>query len=108
MTVSLEIVVKGDGRNFPKSGQTVSVHYTGYLPDGKTFDSSRWRNKPFKFRLDRDEVVSGWDEGVMQMSLGERANVTMTPDSAYGKHGLPGLIKGNTTITFDIELLGFN
>lgn len=78
------------------------------LANGKEFDSSRWRNRPFKFRLGVGEVVKGWDDGVSQMSLGERANVTMTPDAAYGKTGLPGLIKPNTTITFDIELLGFN
>ncbi|KAL9648037.1 hypothetical protein ABK040_012091 [Willaertia magna] len=79
MGVTLEIIVKGDGKNLPKPGQTVTVHYTGYIAsdlsgeEGIEFDSSRKRGKPFKFRLGVGEVVKGWDEGVGQMSLGERA-----------------------------------
>eukprot|EP01027_Heterolobosea_sp_BB2_P013283 GEZU01019161.1.p1 GENE.GEZU01019161.1~~GEZU01019161.1.p1 ORF type:complete len:109 (-),score=14.29 GEZU01019161.1:188-514(-) len=108
MGVSLEIIVAGDGKNFPKNGQTVSVHYTGFLKDGTEFDSSRKRNRPFKFRIGVGEVIQGWNEGVSQMSLGERAKITMTPDVAYGEKGFPGLIPPNSTIVFDVELLGFS
>nr|CAG4717430.1 unnamed protein product [Naegleria fowleri] len=113
MGVSLEIIVKGDGKNVPKPGQTVCVHYTGYIAsdnssdDGEEFDSSRKRGKPFKFRLGVGEVIKGWDEGVGQMSLGERAKVRMPPDVAYGENGFPGLIPPHKTIVFDVELLEF-
>jgi len=74
----------------------------------KEFDSSRKRNRPFKFRLGVGEVIKGWDEGVAQMSLGERAKITMSSDVAYGGKGFLGLIPPETTITFDVELLGFS
>eukprot|EP00996_Jenningsia_fusiforme_P004522 NODE_5354_length_686_cov_29.739403_g4980_i0.p1 GENE.NODE_5354_length_686_cov_29.739403_g4980_i0~~NODE_5354_length_686_cov_29.739403_g4980_i0.p1 ORF type:complete len:109 (-),score=19.26 NODE_5354_length_686_cov_29.739403_g4980_i0:221-547(-) len=108
MVVSLEKIIEGDGKTYPKKGQIVSVHYVGMLPDGSEFDSTRKRGRPFKFRLASGEVVKGWDEGVSQMSLGERAKITMSPDSAYGAKGFPGLIPSETSIVFDVELLGFN
>lgn len=109
MGVSLEKIIEGDGKTYPKKGQIVSVHYVGMLAtDGVEFDSTRKRGKPFKFRLWSGEVIKGWDEGVSQMSLGERAKITMSPDSAYGPKGFPGLIPSETTIVFDVELLGFS
>ena len=81
-----------EGVNFPKKGDRVTVHYTGYLQvhGGKKFDSSVDRNKPFVFNLGKGEVIRGWDEGVAKMSIGERANLTCTP----GKFGnlLPELV----------------
>eukprot|EP00761_Pharyngomonas_kirbyi_P008711 gb/GECH01008723.1/.p1 GENE.gb/GECH01008723.1/~~gb/GECH01008723.1/.p1 ORF type:complete len:111 (+),score=27.68 gb/GECH01008723.1/:1-333(+) len=106
--VSLEIIIAGDGKNFPQTGQTVSVHYTGYLENGKEWDSSRKRGRPFKFRLGVGEVITGWDEGVSQMSRGERARITVPPDLAYGSKGFPGLIPPDSTIILDVELLGFS
>nr|5I7Q_A Chain A, Peptidyl-prolyl cis-trans isomerase FKBP1A,FKBP-type 16 kDa peptidyl-prolyl cis-trans isomerase,Peptidyl-prolyl cis-trans isomerase FKBP1A [synthetic construct] len=82
--VQVETISPGDGRTFPKRGQTAVVHYTGMLEDGKKFDSSRDRNKPFKFMLGKQEVIRGWEEGVAQMSVGQRAKLTISPDYAYG------------------------
>ncbi|PWA27434.1 hypothetical protein CCH79_00000186 [Gambusia affinis] len=77
----------------------------GMLQNGKKFDSSRDRNKPFKFKIGRMEVIKGWEEGVAQMSLGQRAKLTCTPDMAYGATGHPGVIPPNATLIFDVELL---
>ncbi|KAG2467701.1 MFS2B protein, partial [Polypterus senegalus] len=75
------------------------------LQNGKKFDSSRDRNKPFKFKIGRQEVIKGWEEGVAQMSLGQRAKLTCSPDVAYGSTGHPGVIPPNATLIFDVELL---
>ncbi|XP_030770070.1 peptidyl-prolyl cis-trans isomerase FKBP1A isoform X2 [Rhinopithecus roxellana] len=72
MGVQVETISPGDGRTFPKRGQTCVVHYTGMLEDGKKFDSSRDRNKPFKFMLGKQEVIRGWEEGVAQLLRGAR------------------------------------
>jgi len=105
MGVTVETISAGDGRTFPKSGQTVVVHYTGTFTDGKKFDSSRDRDDAFKFRIGQGEVIKGWDEGVAQMSIGQRAKLTCSPDYAYGARGHPGVIPPNATLIFDVELL---
>ncbi|XP_029532248.1 peptidyl-prolyl cis-trans isomerase FKBP1B-like isoform X2 [Oncorhynchus nerka] len=69
MGVEIEIISPGDARTFPKKGQTCVVHYTGMLQNGKKFDSSRDRNKPFKFKIGRQEVIKGWEEGIAQVRL---------------------------------------
>uniref|UniRef100_A0A8C9T9H1 peptidylprolyl isomerase n=1 Tax=Scleropages formosus TaxID=113540 RepID=A0A8C9T9H1_SCLFO len=94
------------GRTFPKKGQTCVVHYVGCLTDGRKFDSSRDRDKPFKFKIGKQEVIRGWEEGVVQMSVGQRARLTCSPDFAYGSKGHPGIIPPNATLVFDVELLG--
>ena len=88
----------------PKKGDKVSVH----LIDAKTFDSSRKRGKPFVFTIDKREVIKGWDEGVAQMKVGERAKLTCSPDYAYGANGYPPVIPKNATLIFDVELLKIN
>ncbi|XP_063588056.1 peptidyl-prolyl cis-trans isomerase Fkbp12-like [Penaeus indicus] len=93
------------GTTFPKTGQTVVVHYTGTLTDGSKFDSSRDRGKPFRFRIGHGEVIRGWDEGVAQMSVGQKAKLTCTPDYAYGERGFPGVIPPNSVLIFDVELI---
>uniref|UniRef100_A0A1W7RAH4 peptidylprolyl isomerase n=1 Tax=Hadrurus spadix TaxID=141984 RepID=A0A1W7RAH4_9SCOR len=105
MGVEIETIVPGDGQTFPKVGQTVVVHYTGTLEDGQKFDSSRDRGKPFKFRIGKGEVIKGWDQGVAQMSVGQRAKLVCSPDFAYGAVGHPGIIPPNAVLTFDVELL---
>jgi FKBP-type peptidyl-prolyl cis-trans isomerase len=103
--VSIETIQAGDGKTFPQKGQKVHVHYTGTLTDGKVFDSSRTRGEPFTFTLGMGQVIRGWDEGVAQLSIGQRANLTCTPDYAYGPRGYPGAIPPNATLVFDVELL---
>lgn len=105
MGVDVEVLSPGDGQTFPKTGQTVVVHYTGTLNNGKIFDSSRDRGVPFKFRIGKGEVIKGWDQGVAQMCVGERARLICSPDFAYGSRGHPGVIPPDSTLIFDVELL---
>ena len=85
MGVDVRTTKEGDGSTFPKTGQTVIAHYTGRLQsNGKQFDSSRDRGKPFEFLIGKGQVIRGWDEGFAQMSVGQQATLTITPDYAYG------------------------
>lgn len=89
MGVQVERITPGDGKTFPKPGDTVEIHYVGTLQNGNKFDSSRDRGEPFKTQIGVGRVIRGWDEGVPQLSLGERAKLIATPDYAYGPHGFP-------------------
>ncbi|KQC35008.1 MULTISPECIES: FKBP-type peptidyl-prolyl cis-trans isomerase [Frankia] len=105
MGVSKETVVPGDGKTFPKAGDTVTVHYVGTLLDGKQFDSSRDRGVPFTTEIGVGKVIKGWDEGIPQLSVGEKAVLTVTPDYGYGPRGFPPVIPPNSDLRFEVELL---
>lgn len=98
MGVTVQSVSPGDGKNFPKKGDTVTMHYVGTLESGKKFDSSRDRGRPFQTKIGVGQVIRGWDEGVPQLSVGEKAVLTITGDYAYGERGFPGLIPPNATL----------
>lgn len=100
-----EDVTVGDG-DTAAAGQTVTVHYTGYLTNGTKFDSSKDRNSPFEFSLGAGQVIRGWDEGVAGMNVGGSRKLTIPPDLGYGAQGAGGVIPPNATLIFDVELLG--
>ncbi|CAI5742616.1 unnamed protein product [Hyaloperonospora brassicae] len=107
MSLEIECIKAGDGVNFPRPGQTVSVHYVGTLTTGSKFDSSRDRGRPFQFKLGAGQVIRGWDEGVAQMSLGQIAKLTLSHEYAYGEAGHPPVIPPKATLVFEVELLSF-
>jgi hypothetical protein len=106
MGVEKEIIKAGDEENYPQAGDMLSMHYTGTLAsDGSQFDSSVSRGKPFQFVIGIGQVIRGWDEGVMKMSLGEKAMLRISSDFAYGSRGAPGAIPPNADLHFEVELL---
>ena len=86
-------------------GKTVRVHYTGWLTNGKKFDSSLDRGEPFEFRIGAGQVIQGWEEGVAGMKVGGKRKLEIPPALAYGKESIAGLIPPNATLIFQIELL---
>ena len=89
----------------PQTGQTVVVHYTGWLADGTKFDSSVDRGDPFSFTIGRGQVIDGWDEGVATMKVGGKRRLVIPPELGYGATGYPPIIPANAQLTFDVELL---
>jgi FKBP-type peptidyl-prolyl cis-trans isomerase FkpA len=87
-----------------KAGDVLSVHYTGWLEDGREFDSSRGRG-PFELTLGRGEVIRGWERGLEGMRAGGRRRLTIPPELAYGSRGFAGLIPPQATLVFEVELL---
>jgi len=108
MGVTVQSISPGNGTTYPKRGDTVKIHYVGTLSDGKKFDSSRDRNIPFVTKIGVGQVIKGWDEGVPQLSLGQKAILTVTADYAYGARGFPPVIPPNATLSFEVELLEIN
>jgi FKBP-type peptidyl-prolyl cis-trans isomerase len=99
-----EDVAQGEGKE-ATANKTVSVHYTGWLPNGEKFDSSRDRDQPFSFTLGAGQVIAGWDEGVLGMKVGGRRKLVIPPDLGYGTAGAPPDIPPGATLVFDVELL---
>ncbi|KAJ5596198.1 FK506-binding protein 1B [Penicillium hetheringtonii] len=116
MGVERKIITRGSGPS-PASGDKVSIHYTGWIYDpkkankgfqGKQFDSSRSPGRgPLNVQIGVGQVIKGWDEGVMQMSLGEKSTLTITPDYGYGDKSA-GKIPAGSTLIFEVELLKIN
>ncbi|RKO90598.1 hypothetical protein BDK51DRAFT_18327, partial [Blyttiomyces helicus] len=107
--VTKEVIKPGNGVNFPKAGDTVTMHYTGtFTEGGKKFDSSVDRGQPFVTKIGVGQVIKGWDEGVPTMSLGEKAKLFITYDYAYGERGHPAGIPAKANLTFEVELLKIN
>lgn len=97
-------LVEGNGEE-AKPGDQVSVHYTGWLLDGKKFDSSLDRNQPFEFKLGSGMVIRGWDEGVAGMKVGGKRKLTILSKLGYGDRGAGGVIPPGATLIFDVDLL---
>jgi peptidylprolyl isomerase len=98
-------VLKEGTGGMPQVGQTVAVHYTGWLTNGTRFDSSADRNKAFVFPVGVGKVIKGWDETVLAMKVGEKRQIKVPPDLAYGDRGAGGVIPPGATLIFDVELL---
>ena len=102
--LTIEDLTEGEGAT-ATAGQMVSVHYTGWLTDGRKFDSSKDRNDPFQFPLGGRRVIAGWDEGVQGMKVGGTRKLTIPPELGYGARGAGGVIPPNATLVFEVELL---
>lgn len=102
--LQIEDTVVGNGAE-AKTGDMVSVHYTGWLTNGSKFDSSKDRNQAFEFPLGAGRVIKGWDEGVTGMKVGGTRKLTIPSDLGYGARGAGGVIPPNATLIFEVELL---
>ncbi len=98
-------IVEGKGPR-PKAGDSVSVHYTGWLKSGEKFDSSRDRGQPFVFAIGRGRVIKGWDEGVGEMRVGGKRKLVIPAHFGYGDSGAGGVIPPGATLIFEVELMG--
>ncbi|CAG8633944.1 18436_t:CDS:2 [Acaulospora morrowiae] len=107
MTVYIETIKPGDGKTYPKKGDTVKINYVGKFQDGRIFASTQ-AGYAFECKIGVGQVIKGWDEGVMKLSLGEQARLTIPPEDAYGSHGFGSVIGPDSTLIFDIELLGIS
>ncbi len=97
-------LVLGEGRK-AESGDTATVHYTGWLENGTKFDSSLDRKEPFSFRIGSGMVIKGWDEGVTSMKKGGKRKLIIPPHLGYGKRGAGRVIPPDATLVFEVELL---
>ena len=100
-----EDIVVGEGMQTEGRGDTIKVHYTGWLEDGTKFDSSIDRDDPFSFPVDVGYVIKGWDEGVKGMRIGGKRKLIIPSELGYGAHGAGDVIPPNATLIFEIELL---
>lgn len=98
--LQIDVIKAGDGKRMTKRGDTIDVHYTGTLAkDGSKFDSSLDRKEPLSFTVGKGQVIKGWDEGLLEMSVGEKRKLTIQPDLAYGARGHPPVIPPNSALS---------
>lgn len=102
--IKIEELTVGKGTE-AKKGDTVTVHYTGWLTDGKKFDSSVDRNMPFTVKIGYGYVIKGWDQGIPGMKVGGKRKLTIPASLGYGDYGADPLIPGGATLIFEVELL---
>lgn len=100
----IEDIIVGTGKEVA-TGDTVSVHYTGWLKDGTKFDSSVDRNEPFETKIGVGRVIQGWDMGILHMKKGGKRKLTIPYNLGYGEAGAPPVIPGFATLVFEVELL---
>jgi len=103
--IELQILRAGDGQYYPKQGETVAVHYTVSLSNGKEVDNTDKGGQPFLFKVTGGEVVKGWDEAVKQLSVGEKASCVFPSSYAYSGKGFPGLIPPRSDLRVTLELV---
>ena len=99
------VVEKSNNPTKAEKGMMVDVHYTGFLTDGKVFDSSIERRNPISFQLGTGSVIRGWDEGIALMNVGDKYRLIIPADLGYGAHGAGSDIPPNATLLFDVELV---
>lgn len=103
--LKIEKLADGTGDRMTKKGDTISVHYTGTLTDGTKFDSSIDRGAPFTFTVGGGQVIAGWDQGLLDMKVGEKRRLTIPASLGYGSRGAGGVIPPNATLIFETELV---
>lgn len=105
MELKKEVLQEGTGEQVVKSGDQISVHYTGTLVDGTKFDSSVDRGVPFDLTIGIGRVIPGWDQGIVGMKVGEKVKLTIPPELAYGDQSVGDVIQPNSTLIFEVELI---
>ncbi len=104
--LDIVVVEEGEGASV-KTGDSIDIHYVGKLEDGKIFDSSRERKKPYNFTIGEGEVIKGWEKGVIGMKVGEIRVLTISPELGFGSRS-QGPIPPNSTLIYEIELMSIN
>lgn len=107
MELEITVLEKGTGEIETKKGDTIAVHYTGTFENGTKFDSSLDRGEPFSFTLGAGQVIKGWDQGTLEMKVGEKRKLVIPPELGYGEMGI-GIIPPNATLIFEVELVSIN
>jgi len=106
--LQIKTIQEGHGEREVKKGDTITVHYVGTLSNGKKFDSSYDRNKPFTFTVGQGMVIEGWEKGVLGMKVGEKRQLKIPSQMAYGEKGFPPTIPPKTGLIFEITLIRIN
>lgn len=107
--LKVEVVSLPEGcTNKSKTGDMLTMHYTGTLTDGNKFDSSYDRDQPFTFQIGVGQVIKGWDQGLLDMCVGERRKLVIPPSLGYGKRGAGNVIPADATLHFDVELINIS